>query len=45
MSSFYNGTIKAWHELAKTVTDTKKINIFKTKLGEVWKDLPLKFYE
>ena len=39
-NSFYYSTVKVWNETPKIVKHAKNINIFQTKLDEVWKDLP-----
>ena len=40
-TNFFNySTVKAWNKLSKIVKNPKNINMFKTKLGEIWKELP-----
>lgn len=39
-NSFNYSTVKAWNKLSKIVKNPKNINMFKTKLGEIWKELP-----
>ena len=40
MKFFCYCTVNAWNELSKIVTQAKNINILKTKLDEIWIDLP-----
>ena len=35
MNSFYYHAVRAWNELPRTVTLSKNIKMFKTKLDEV----------
>ena len=42
---FYFRTIKTLNDLPKEIVHANSINSFKNKFDEVWKDLPIKFYE
>ena len=42
---FYFRTIQTWNELPKEIIHVKSINLFKNKLDETRKDLPVRFYE
>ena len=42
---FYFQTTKTRNELPKEIVHAKSIDLFKNKLHEAWKDLPIKFYE
>ena len=39
---FYFQMIKTWNELPKEIAPVKSVNSFKSKLNEVWKDLPIR---
>ena len=43
--SFYCRKVKAWNDLSKTITHTKNINIFKTNLDDVLKDLQAELFK
>ena len=42
---FYFQMTKTRNELPKEIAHAKSIDLFKNKLHEAWKDLPIKFYE
>ena len=42
---FYYRVIKTWTELTKEIVYVKSMGLFKNKLDEAWKDLPIKIYE
>ena len=44
-NSFYFRTVKTWNELPREVVHAGNIDVFKIKLDDAWKSLPIKFYD